>query len=558
MEIDENINVDNADSNTSIKSLNLKQTDLGFSNNKSSVFSLADIDGLQESGIVLFEKGKYKTYTISVKLKRPDQKYFSNLVIEQKDEDFRGYVMKYFPENIQEHLAKNKDQEPNFNGRIEFSGFRYNLTELKELIEETADFNRTSKSSKSCESYIEVTYSYPCSGSTGNGKHWPGDICFAQGADRAGTETIRLSTNQCTGGGGNIGSDPGDTIGIDDGSGGSGGTFNPGDGNTIPSTPEGFGDTENSQLIAQLLEYQPQPYHSALAHKNYREQIGNFAISSNMFPVNWALRNHAELSNLNENELYQVSVRAKTIMAIMAKNDFADFETYSSFDQRVVTENTFFIGVLPSLKELGVDLPNTTEEWKEFGEFTIAMLIEIFPEPIPGVGEALSIYNAISSFNAGDYTDASTELAYAVVGFLPVGKVFKNVARIAKGFKIVVKMTKALRKAKKVKNAISNNFDLALQNFNQIGIPGNEGVRVLSGTSAKHANSFFERLSKNFDEEFVINTENGDIYVRKMLDGSKIQYREWATQSDGVGNLATIEFLGGNYNRKIQKIKFNE
>ena len=305
------------------------------------------------------------------------------------------------------------------------------------------------------------------------------------------------------------------------------------------------------------MEHQPKPYHSALAHKNYREQIGNFAISSNMFPVNWALRNHTELSNLNGNELYQVSVRAKTIMAIMAKNDFADFETYSSFDQRIVTENTFFIGVLPSLKELGVDLPNTTEEWKEFGEFTITMLIEIFPELIPGVGEALSIYNAISSFNAGNYTDASTELAYAVVGFLPVGKVFKNVARIAKGFKIVVKMTKALRKAKKVKNAISSNYNLALQNFKQIGTPGNEGVRVLSGTTTKDANSFFEQLTKDIPKETIQGTL-GPIKIANYPGGSKIQFRDWATRSDGVGNKATIEFLGGNYTSAIQKIKFNE
>ena len=64
-------------------------------------------------------------------------------------------------------------------------------------------------------------------------------------------------------------------------------------------------------------------------------------------------------------------------------------------------------------------------------------------------------------------------------------------------------------------------------------------------------------MTKNVPKQTIQGT-NGPIIKATFPDGSKIQFRDWATQSDGVGNKATIEFLGGNYTSLTKKIKFNE
>jgi hypothetical protein len=44
--------------------------------------------------------------------------------------------------------------------------------------------------------------------------------------------------------------------------------------------------------------------------------------------------------------------------------------------------------------------------------------------------------------------------------------------------------------------------------------------------------------------------------IKRMPDGSKIQFRDFSGPNSPT-TLSTIEFLGGNYTKKIQKIKFN-
>ena len=55
-----------------------------------------------------------------------------------------------------------------------------------------------------------------------------------------------------------------------------------------------------------------------------------------------------------------------------------------------------------------------------------------------------------------------------------------------------------------------------------------------------------------------IDGTKGKIFIAKFPDGSKIQYRNWASTAEEYNTKATIEFLGGNYTKNIQKIKFNE
>ena len=108
-----------------------------------------------------------------------------------------------------------------------------------------------------------------------------------------------------------------------------------------------------------------------------------------------------------------------------------------------------------------------------------------------------------------------------------------------------------------MKNLISSNYDEALKAFNKIGIPGDEGVRVLANSTENHGKTFFEQLTKNIPVSEIYGTK-GKIFIAKFPDGSKIQYRNWASTAEEYNTKATIEFLGGNYTKNIQKIKFNE
>jgi hypothetical protein len=98
----------------------------------------------------------------------------------------------------------------------------------------------------------------------------------------------------------------------------------------------------------------------------------------------------------------------------------------------LVVQNSLFINFLPSLKDLGIQLPQTSEEWQEFGEILIEVMYEIIPDLIPGIAELNSLKNAVSAFNSGNYTDGSSELAFAIIGVFPAGKIMKALAKFAK------------------------------------------------------------------------------------------------------------------------------
>jgi hypothetical protein len=261
--------------------------------------------------------------------------------------------------------------------------------------------------------------------------------------------------------------------------------------------------------------------------------------------------------NLSFEENIAIKNKATEIFDIIAKNNFSNIDQYSIADQKTITQNSLFISFLPNLKDLGIELPQTAEEWAEFGEFLITVLKELIPELIPGVSELNSLKNSISAFSNGSYTDASTELAFAIVGVFPVGKAWKIAAKAFKGMKIVVRLSKAFKNAKKMRNLISSNFNNALASFNQIGTAGSQGVRQITNSSKEHGKTFFELLTKNIPKQTIQGT-NGPIIKATFPNGSKIQFRDWATNSDGVGNKATIEFLGGDYTSLTKKIKFNE
>jgi hypothetical protein len=250
------------------------------------------------------------------------------------------------------------------------------------------------------------------------------------------------------------------------------------------------------------------------------------------------------------------------ISRLYSINDLTQLSELSLFDQKTIAENALFVGLLPDLKSLGIDFPQNAEEWKELGEFLITVLKELVPELIPGVGEVIALKNAISAFNSENYTDGSTELAFAIVGVFPVGKAIKVVGKIAKGMKIVVRLTKAFKNAKKMRNTISGSLDNALVYWKQIGRQGTSArVRVLENSSKKHAETFYKQLTKNRvgDEVIDLSDPRGIRKLSTMPDGSSIQFRDYATSATDFNTKGTIDFVGGNYNsNKIKELKFND
>lgn len=480
---------------------------------------------------------------------------FKNLVLEITPNKTHGYFITYFPTN--EYITnKINTIETNFIANVTITPFKEDITQLLNQI--NTDKSKTSQKGD-CTRYLVIET--VCA----SGQHWPGDSCSLNGSDRAQTYYIRVLDDGCDGGGGGTGNFGGNPVNLGNNqnisipSGGSSSSGNPpavNNGSTFPNIPSGLGDMSSDNLNI-LLSYTPSILENKTNYFNYLKSVSTYCNASGELDLGKMLYDYGSNTNLTNQELVIVSSKAKEILSIFAKNNFTGVDQYSLADQKIIAQNSLFIGILPNLKDFGIDFPQNAEEWEEFGEFLITVLKELVPELIPGVGEIISFRNAISDFNSGNYTDGSTELAFAIVGIFPVGKVLKSVGKIAKGIKIVVKLSKAFKNAKKMRNLISSNFNAALASFNRIGRAGNQGVREISNSSKEHGKTFFEQLTKNVPKQTIQGT-NGPIIKATFPDGSKIQFRDWATQSDGVGNKATIEFLGGNYTNLTKKIKFNE
>jgi hypothetical protein len=289
-------------------------------------------------------------------------------------------------------------------------------------------------------------------------------------------------------------------------------------------------------------------------------------INSSFNPFKEALAGVSNNSNLSQSDLYIISTKTKEIYDILKPheisiNSLIDIDHLAQIltpqELQIVETNFLITSFFPSLKDLYNDYwPQNAEEWNEFGEFLITALLEIVPELIPGVAEVIAIKDAFNNFNNGEYISASSDLSLALIGIFPIGKLFKIAAKFVKGIKIVVRLSKSFAKAKKMRNAISNSLDEALPFFEKIGCAGNEGVRVLGNSSKKQGKAFFDLLTKNgTDITNQLSNPPTGLIVKKMSDGSKIQYRSFSSTNNSTE--ATIDFLGGNYSNKIQKIKFN-
>ena len=143
---------------------------------------------------------------------------------------------------------------------------------------------------------------------------------------------------------------------------------------------------------------------------------------------------------------------------------------------------------------------NSGEEWNEFGDFLITVIQELIPELIPGVAEVIAIKDAFNNFNNGEYISANTDLSLALIGFFTVGKLLKATAKFAKGLRIVVRLSKSFKNAKKKVKAVSNgDLTEAYSLWSKIGCKSTTSykrVRELNNTTERQAKSFYELLTK--------------------------------------------------------------
>jgi hypothetical protein len=187
------------------------------------------------------------------------------------------------------------------------------------------------------------------------------------------------------------------------------------------------------------------------------------------------------LSNTNNIDLsfgenITVQNKANEIFDIIANNNFSNIDQYSLADQKIIAQNSLFISFLPNLKDLGIELPQTEEEWAEFGEILVEVMYEIIPDLIPGIAELNSLKNSISAFNNGSYIDGSTELAFAIIGIIPAGKVLKALAKFTKLAKKATKIFKTYIKLFKLNKPLAKGFKKVIKDSNKMNkIFGNVG-----------------------------------------------------------------------------------
>lgn len=220
-------------------------------------------------------------------------------------------------------------------------------------------------------------------------------------------------------------------------------------------------------------------------NQNFTKLVGNIlnAKNLNIFTDFNSIFNSLEFNNsLSNNDRNLISQKILEIYTISNQYDLSslnDISQLSIFDQQTITQNSLFINFLPNFASLGIQLPQTAEEWQEFGEILVEVMYEIIPDLIPGIAELNSLKNSISAFNNGSYIDGSTELAFAIIGVIPAGKVLKALAKFTKLAKKSFKIFKVYIKLFKLNKPLARGFKHFYSNSDKmIKIFGNVGHKL--------------------------------------------------------------------------------
>ncbi|SEE16780.1 EndoU nuclease [Tenacibaculum sp. MAR_2010_89] len=450
------------------------------------------------------EIGEYVSYTFSIQRELKEKRAFENLVIEKKNGKIRGYILKY----NKVHYVQNGENLV-FKAKISKSPYFNDVESLLERIKNPLQFKmanpdcgwETSATLRFCNTHGVYN--------SANGK------CANYGKDNWNYSRTYVCG---TGSSGNSGTDIG-TSGGSTNTGGSGNSYSP-DNNTTSSTSavvntipvKGF---TRINSIDDALKNVPSRMTTVETQYAYLRNVGYFLQGSNSFKelgsslVNLSL----EATTINSGEASEMVKKTVEIINILKNKNTTNFESLSFFEQNIVVQNSLFINFLPSLKSLGIELPKTVEEWKAFGQIIVSVLKEMIPELIPGVSELKSFVTAVSDFKKGSYTSGTTELAFAIIGIIPAGKVMKAllkfgklIKKVAKVFKIAYKYVGNLGKAlaKGFKTSINGNTLKLLDKSDGVIVSGKDAVESFVKSSKKLddlGDKAFEQLRK--DPDFI-------------------------------------------------------
>ena len=443
---------------------------------------------------------------------------FKNLVLEVTEEQTHGYFITYYP--TQDYI-RNKiyDENTEFETHISVTPFEEDIEALLNYITQSQsdNSNATTSYGSDCKKYYVIETI--CAAN----KHWPGESCQLTGSQRAQSYYFWVLDDGCysnVDGGGNFVGPPINLNGNQNVSSGSGlgGSNTPGfhTGSTVPNTPAGIGGI-NSNLLQVLLDFNPSGYYPNSHYFNYLKNVSSFANTTGALDLGTLLHNYGGNSTLTNDQLEQVAQKAKEILAIMAKNNFVGIDQYTTTEQEIIARNSLFIGFLPSMVGLHLELPDTPEEWKEFADIFIEVMKEVVPDLIPGISELNSLKNSIEAFNQSDYSGATLELASAMVGILPVGKALKLIKKAGKLigkstkiFKIYIKLYKlnkplarGFKKVIKDSNKMSHIFDPKHKLTNLVNKTGGEKEALLKAVNKVQELGLDNQISAGTFQKFT-------------------------------------------------------
>ncbi|MDD3721655.1 MAG: hypothetical protein PHW92_04080 [Lutibacter sp.] len=478
------------------------------------------------------EKDHATTYTFLVEdnSKELPPFAFKNLVIEITPNKTQGYFITYYPTN--EYIQnKINNIETDFIANISISDVKEDITELLNQI--TSSKSRTSQKSN-CTKYLIIET--VCT----SGQHWPGDSCSLSGSNRAQTYSIPVLDDGCDSSGGDSSSN-GNPINIGDnqnvsipGGGSSSGGSNPpsvNSGSTFPNVPSGIGDM-NSDNIDNLLSYNPSILENKTNYFNYLKNIANYCNASGQLDLGSLLYNYGINSNLNNQELVIVSSKAKQILGILAKNNFTDIDRYSLTDKKIIAQNSLFISFLPDIKDLGINIPQTAEEWKVFFEILKPILLEVGIEFIPLGGVYNSAVDSLNGIDSSDWTQITIGVVGIIMEFTPADQIknlFKLVKNSKKGFKIF-KLTRKFTNV--IKDALDSGLKIVLDN-NIIKFLDNSDTEI-----ARIVNNTLTFKYTGFGGNIITNPNKTNTVIGKWLNQiENIWNTGLAKQGDNVGGL---------------------
>ena len=377
-----------------------------------------------------FKKGDYVSYTFEInKNLNKDKNFFQNLVIEKKNGEIRGYIIKY-----QDPIYIKSGNNLFLRAKIFKSDYRKDILSLLEQIENPLQFKMENPD---C-GWERVASLKVCSV---HGTHNSGNAaCGNYGSD----DYNYSSVYTCSGGGGvNYEED----YNIDNSYTGSGG----GSSNSEPSNSV-ITLTNTARHLGNFFSYNdalsnvPLTFNSLETQISYLNEVGKFLNSTSFKELGQNLY-EISLQQQNLNQRDACLMVSKTVEILNLIKNVSSFDQLSLNDQKIVATNSLFLSFLPNVSSIIGDYwPKTAEEWAVIND----LIKQFLPELILGFVPGSSTLDVVSGINKGDATTVTLGIAGILVDafggsiFKGIGKASKVSYKVFKSFKIIHKFFRAV------------------------------------------------------------------------------------------------------------------